>query len=49
MKNEGLCGCSNKTKLKQALSEVQSKLFKNQGTHFMLHFSCFIIITGSTV
>jgi hypothetical protein len=37
MKNEGFRGCENISKLKQLLSEFQSRLFENQGTRFTLH------------
>jgi hypothetical protein len=40
---KGVCGSKNQTKLKQLFPSVQSRLFKNQGTLFILHFSFFII------
>jgi hypothetical protein len=38
----GVCGGENQTKLDVRLSEVRSRLYKNKGTHFILHFSLFI-------
>jgi hypothetical protein len=34
---KGVCWCNNLSKLKEPLPEVQSRLFKNQGAHFMFH------------
>jgi hypothetical protein len=46
MKNEGrMRGGENPTKLKQPLPEVRSRVSKNQGIHFILHFSFFIPLT----
>jgi hypothetical protein len=40
---KGICECENQTKLSGRLTEFRSRLFENQGTHFMLHFSFFIL------
>jgi hypothetical protein len=39
---KGVCGCEYQTKCKQPLSEAQSRMFENQGTHFIIHYSFFI-------
>jgi hypothetical protein len=40
---KGVFGCENQTKLKQLLPEVRSRLFENQGTHFIFHSSFFAV------
>jgi hypothetical protein len=39
---KGVCRGENQTKRKQSLPEIQSRLFENQGTRFILHYSLFI-------
>jgi hypothetical protein len=40
---KGVCGFENPTKFIESLPGVQSRLFKNQGTRFILHASFFIL------
>jgi hypothetical protein len=39
---KGVCGGGCQIKFKETLPGVRSRLVKNQGTHFILHFSFFI-------
>jgi hypothetical protein len=36
---KGVCGCKNKMKLKEPMLKIQSRLFKNDGTHFIIHYT----------
>jgi hypothetical protein len=43
LKMKGVYGCENISTRKQPLPGFRSRLFENQGTRFILHFSFFII------
>jgi hypothetical protein len=43
---KGVRGGENQSKLSGWLPGVHSSLSENQGAYFILHFSCFITITG---
>jgi hypothetical protein len=39
---KGVWGGENQSKISERLAELQSRLFENQETHFILHSSLFI-------
>jgi hypothetical protein len=40
---KGVCGGENESKLNERLHKFRSRLFENQGTHFIIHSSFFIL------